>query len=267
MFIRRAPFIRMMTDLVRALEAYGLNEKEAKTYLALLELGSATAARLSEVTGINRTTLYDLLGVLAQKGAVGSAKESAILHFHATPPETLLVLLRRKTDAFRKSVPQLKARMSLLGKRPRIEFYEGTKGIEIFYNDLLDTGAVILGYGSFAIVEKVAKYITQNYRKERIARGIPTVNVTDASILRIPLIRDAKYRKLTAFHIDPALAKMPAWTYIYGGKIAVLSCTKDQPFGFSIESPALVAKERHVFELLLKKARKVDLAALARKMR
>ena len=51
-------------ELVEALEAYGLNKKQAKVYLACLELGLATVQDLAKRSGVRRTTIYSLLDEL-----------------------------------------------------------------------------------------------------------------------------------------------------------------------------------------------------------
>jgi len=54
--------------LKKSLEGIGLSEKEVAVYLALLELGSGTVSKISRYAGINRTTGYDILDSLANKG-------------------------------------------------------------------------------------------------------------------------------------------------------------------------------------------------------
>jgi hypothetical protein len=51
---------------------------------------------------------------------------------------------------------------------------------------------------------------------------------------------------------------MPTWTYIYGSKLATLSFEKEQFFGFIIESPSIVAKERFIFTNLMRRSRPLE---------
>ena len=46
------------------LEQIGLDPKEAKVYLAMLELGETTVARIAQKSKIKRTTAYDLVDSL-----------------------------------------------------------------------------------------------------------------------------------------------------------------------------------------------------------
>ena len=56
--------------VTKTLEKLGLEQKEAKIYLALLRLGQATATRISEETRIERTLCYSILSKLLDKALV-----------------------------------------------------------------------------------------------------------------------------------------------------------------------------------------------------
>jgi len=47
--------------MINELEKLGLNEKEARVYLALLELGESNIQGLSAKSSVKRTTVYDIL--------------------------------------------------------------------------------------------------------------------------------------------------------------------------------------------------------------
>ena len=48
----------MNTPLIEKLEEFGLSEKEAKVYMASLEIGEATADQIAKHSGVNRSTTY-----------------------------------------------------------------------------------------------------------------------------------------------------------------------------------------------------------------
>jgi sugar-specific transcriptional regulator TrmB len=246
----------VVADIDGALRAWGLNAKESKVYLTLLEFGEATATRLSESSGINRTTMYDLLFGLGRKGIVGAVRKGHILFFHASPPETLVSSFAKRLERVREAVPELKARMSIIGKRPTVDFYEGRGGLLRIYQDILATGKPVVSYGSFAISERASKHVTQDYRKQRIARNISTKVITDRSITKIPLFNDKKYHRLTEIYIDDSFKSFPTWLYVYGDKVAVISREKERVFGFIIESKSLAQAERFIFKRMILGARK-----------
>ena len=244
-----------MSEIETALEPWGLSVKEVKIYLALLELGEVTTVRLSERTGINRTTLYDILHALIKKGVAGSTVKENVKYFYAANPEVLINLLREKQDSLQNVLPLLRERAGIIGKRPKIEFYEGPKGIDAVHQDVLSTAKSIQAYGSYAITRKAAKYQALDFRKKRSKLKIPITAITDESAAEIEMLQEKEYRKLTKIYIDTALSEMPTWTYIYENKVATLLFEKEQFFGFIIESPSIVGKEKFLFNKLLKQVK------------
>ena len=59
-----------MATINDALKNLGLNDKEARAYAALLELGQTTAYAVAERSGLKRPTVYVVLDELRQKGLV-----------------------------------------------------------------------------------------------------------------------------------------------------------------------------------------------------
>ena len=66
------------------LAVFGLSAKEAKVYLALLELGPSTMTEVARVANINRTTGYPVLETLAAKGLVYFINEAKIQKYTPT---------------------------------------------------------------------------------------------------------------------------------------------------------------------------------------
>jgi sugar-specific transcriptional regulator TrmB len=57
-------------DLIQSLKNLGLNEKEAKVYVALLQCPGATAYLIARHSGLKRPTTYVVLEDLIDKGVV-----------------------------------------------------------------------------------------------------------------------------------------------------------------------------------------------------
>ncbi|MBI4146368.1 hypothetical protein HY489_03455 [Candidatus Woesearchaeota archaeon] len=246
-----------MPEIETALEAFGLTTKEAKIYLALLELGESTVLRLSEVTGINRTTLYDILKALARKGIIGTTDKEKIKYFSPAKPTVLLDALKRRQQAVERALPELIRRTATLGAKPKIQFYEGKEGIDAVHQDVL-SAKNIRAYGSFSIIDKAAKYQSLDFRKKRIQAKISMTAVTDASAKAIELLEKPEYRALTKLYVDPTLRELPVWTYIYENKVATLLFEKEQFYCHIIESPSMFAKEEYVFNKLLESAKPLE---------
>ncbi|MBI4087815.1 TrmB family transcriptional regulator, partial [Candidatus Kaiserbacteria bacterium] len=59
----------------KELEDLGLSEKEARVYLAALELGQNTAERIAKQASVNRSTTYVQLDSLMKMGLISTHEE------------------------------------------------------------------------------------------------------------------------------------------------------------------------------------------------
>ena len=79
---------------LEALTKAGLSEGEAKIYTTLLRLGLSKAGKISKESGLNRTSSYDALNRLIEKGLVTWVVESKIKHYQAVNPLRLMEVLQ-----------------------------------------------------------------------------------------------------------------------------------------------------------------------------
>jgi len=126
-----------MPTLEQALTGAGLSEKEAKVYLATLELGSAAAVAIARKSGINRGTTYLIAENLMLRGLMSSVDRDGTRHFSSEPPAHLLARIEKEsfTVAERKAslaaaLPELEAMVKSGLPRPAVRYYEGLQGLE-----------------------------------------------------------------------------------------------------------------------------------------
>lgn len=124
----------MLRDI---LQTIGLNEKEARIYLALLELGETSIERISEKAKIKRTTLYDVVNSLKEKGLLGWTIKNKKRYYFAVDPRELQVQLEQKIFRLKQAMPELLSITNLIDKKPQIRFYEGVEGLKEVYLDTL----------------------------------------------------------------------------------------------------------------------------------
>lgn len=232
---------------------FGLSEKEAVVYLKLLELGEATIRRISETTGINRFTLYDVLKYLIEKELAGMIIKEKVKQFYVIEPKELLRRIKEAEKKFSSIVSELEKRKAIVGVKPKIMLFEGKKGIDAVNEDVLKSRE-IFAYGSFEVVSKTLKWQAIDFVKKRLKLGIKWKGVTDSSIKKTYFYKDPKYKKLTELRIDDSLKDMQTWNYIYNNKIAILSFKKENFVGIIIEDEAVSNSYRIVFEKLWNQA-------------
>src|SRR3989338_11613851 len=89
------------------LREYGLSHKEINVYLSLLQTGISSVNRISNKSQIQRTTTYDVLKSLKEKGLVSFVTKNKKTFFEAVHPSKLISILREKQNKINKILPYL----------------------------------------------------------------------------------------------------------------------------------------------------------------
>lgn len=119
-----------MSETQEILQKLGLGEQEAKTYLALLDLGETTATKLSERTNLGRVHMYQILNKLIGKGLASELSKESVKYFSAADPKTLLADLQEKEQDLKAILPDLLIRQQEKKPETKVELYKGKKAIK-----------------------------------------------------------------------------------------------------------------------------------------
>ncbi len=131
--------------LLNILYALNLNKNEALLYLASLEIGKPKkAGELASETGINRSTAYNTLYNLKDKGFMDSVIKNDIIHFIATPLNTIIKMLEKKENEYKikKELLRRSAKdfSNLVNKKndiDQIKLYIGRDKVMDFYHNII----------------------------------------------------------------------------------------------------------------------------------
>lgn len=120
----------------------GLSEKEAKIYLALLQVDKNGVQELATRTKINRTTVYPVIESLQKKGLVSEIQDGKKVEYMAEPPERLETYVERQKVVFEEHakrlkdiIPQIKSIQREQGERPVVKYFEGRDGAISAYEE------------------------------------------------------------------------------------------------------------------------------------
>jgi sugar-specific transcriptional regulator TrmB len=160
--------------LLQELNKLGLNEKEAKAYLALLELGEASIQQISKKSGIKRTTVYDIIESLRQKGLLSSISKNKKTLFFAENPAKIEESLDEKKNVLRKILPELLSITNLMEKKPKIRYFEGIEGIKDVYRDTLNypDQELLAWVSEEAVIAFDEEFLNDYYLPKRINKKI-----------------------------------------------------------------------------------------------
>ncbi|MEA3248858.1 MAG: helix-turn-helix domain-containing protein [Patescibacteria group bacterium] len=139
----------MEDGLVRELEEIGLSEKEARVYLASLELGSSTAQSIAAKATVPRPTTYIMIESLIQRGLMSSFQKGKKRYFISEDPRLLkdifqnrLNILVKKGENINQLIPKILS-VSKLSEMPRVRMLEGEEGLKFIQQDLLTAQDIV----------------------------------------------------------------------------------------------------------------------------
>jgi HTH-type transcriptional regulator, sugar sensing transcriptional regulator len=230
----------------------GLNETEARFYLAALELGQAPVRDVAVKAGISRTNAYDVFARLLEQGLVaevGTASKKVML-VEAEPPDQLVELLdvrRRKLDAL---LPELRSLHNRSAGKPRVRFYQGLEGIKLVLDDTLAArDKKLLGILSMLdLFEVPGRAWMDDLVRRRIAAGVH-LRVIRSPVKDIRNVWPQSAADLREVRFASRGFVFTMTSYIYDSKVAIISSRREN-FAMTIESEEFVAMQRNLFEAL-----------------
>lgn len=105
-------------DVIRSLKKLGLTEYEAKAYIALVRAGPGTASKVSELSGVPRASVYDVLRGLERRGLIESRPGRPSMH-RAVSSKILVEKLGREYEKAREEALESLEKLSKIA--PKVE--------------------------------------------------------------------------------------------------------------------------------------------------
>ena len=160
-----------MNNEKNLLVEYGLRENEADVYIACLRLGASTVYKISEKVRMPKSTVYDILKSLSERGFTTYVIKSGVKYFEAVNPDKLVDILEEKKIRIKEIIPKLKEMQRTAIKKPTIEVYQGREGLKTILQDILKVRKDFLIIGNFGKFEEYFKYYASIFVKKRIEEG------------------------------------------------------------------------------------------------
>jgi sugar-specific transcriptional regulator TrmB len=241
--------------LEEQLSQLGLDAKEARFYLAALELGQASVRAIAQKAGISRTNAYDVLVRLMRKGAVtqverGTAKKRKTLEVVAEDPTRLLSNIDKQRSVLEAILPDLRSIYSRSAATPRVRIYQGVEGIRtVLYDTLKCRSKHLLGILSMRdLLDVPGRAETEAYIQDRVNRGV-SLRVLRSREKDVGDIWQSGEAELREVRYVPAGLVFTMTTWIYDDKVAIVSSRREN-FGMTIESEELAQMQRNLFSVL-----------------
>ena len=237
-------------NFIEQLAELDMNGRQAKVYMALLQLGSASAIELAKHTGFKHPTVYDVLDILKSKHLVSESFSGGRKRFCAEDPANLQEIENRRKNALDSVLPGLRELYLGGTRRPRIHFYSGPEAQYEVDEGLLNVKSGEYFY--FGSVQEMFQRNTEEYLAEfyrrRIARGIWSNAIRNPS-KEIPLdyMQPGPENLRRVRYLPAPISEDIAGLYLYDEKIAIISAVKEK-YAIIIESHDLFVLVKTIWQ-------------------
>lgn len=220
-------------ELEKALEQYGLSEKQAKVYLASLELGTASVLKIAQKSGLKRPTVYLIIEELLKENLIVKVPQERKIYYKAVNPSQLV----KQVEERKRVLESISGRLQMLyqqdSKEPKVRYYEGKDKLYKIYEEIFNSKEI---WGIFN-AEKYYHIFNEEddrhfYRILNRAGGVLYDMFEDSKIAK--KMANLKFKRgLRESKFLPKGFKVDVDILVYGDKVAM----------FALESLAVVVIE------------------------
>jgi sugar-specific transcriptional regulator TrmB len=236
--------------MVPQLKKLGLSSTEAKVYLAMLELGEATTARIAQKATLKRTTVYSAISSLRDEGLITRSKQGKRFVYYVDDPSFIVAKSREKVEVAESILPSLVSMANLVDKKPTVTFYEGIDGIKNLYRATLPYSETPL-YGwvpTSSLSGEILDWFDTEYRPKRIKKKMFFYTIAaDSDYAREYQSFDEKGLKKTLIDTSGELV-VDGSVLLYGQRSVAVYSWNDM-VGVTIESETLYKSLKSIFKI------------------
>lgn len=247
--------------MLKELQNIGLSEKEAKVYLAALDIGRATADQLAKQAKIVRSTTYVQIESLMKKGLMSTYQEDKKTYFAPESPEYLKRIFELKKQEFevRESelanfLPELLSKFEGAGDRPMVRFFNGKEGILNLRDEALTSKDKILYVLSSNdnLASILSKEERDEYSRKRADKNISTKLLYTRNEGKLP---EQPTGMTERAYLKPSELPLATDIVIYDDNVSIMTL-KGKLLGVNIKSKEVHDSMLAVFNFIWKHADK-----------
>ncbi|MDR0860334.1 MAG: hypothetical protein LBO09_05160 [Candidatus Peribacteria bacterium] len=244
-------------ELTTLLEQFGFSEKEAKIYLACLELGQAPVSSIARNVKEQRVNTHYILKNLVAKGVAQTFVKNRSAFYSVLSPDKLFQNWEAKFESFKEKLPELLAISGKFDHKPKVEFYEGLEGIKYVYRQIIlsmeSTGKFFYSFlGTTDIDPKFQKYMTDEFVPRMLQYPTKVKVIIPKQSLTHEYARSNKERH-ESIVIDDTIFDISGEIVIFGqDKVAIVMYNSEELSAVIITSKMLHNGFKNMFNLIWK---------------
>ncbi len=259
----------MNNKITTLLEEYGLDKKEIKVYLTLVEKDELNPYSLAKITGIHRSTTYAVIERLLSKGFINKVEKAEKIFYSALQINQIMSKVKEKEAILLSLVPEFEnIKKEGVSKVRVLESKESQKQFNFNLFNLIRNGKIkelyIISGGptSFLDDNKDTEDLTSKIFLVNLLKELRKKNTKNK--IEFKRIWNVKFKGsnilnlFSGFGEDKFLDKLPtlATTVIYGEYVAYLFTLNKIPQVIEIQNKFIAEENKVYFSYLWKQAKK-----------
>ncbi len=202
--------------MLEELQKLGLSKGLATVYLDLIRHGQSQVHQITQRTKFHRTSIYDYLEKLMQKGLVNFHIEKNIKMFKATSPENLTHYFEDLQNQAKKIIPSLLKQQIVEKDDVIVEVYKGIEGLKFVLNDRISLKADMfaLNIDEEIYTEILGEPYILNYLEKIKENNVKEKLITSHKATKLYETSFVDYRAVSEDFFDPTS------TLIYADRVA-----------------------------------------------
>jgi sugar-specific transcriptional regulator TrmB len=249
------------------LKKIGLDDKEITVFITVLERGRVTPAVVSKITNINRSTVYSVAKVLADKGLLHIDATSEPAYLVIESPDVLQTLITRQERELseRKSlVDEALKQLENVPKSknysvPKVRFYNEKELRDALYTRLplwAESSLAIKepswwGFQDVSLVENFPEWIIDHYKI--IPKTVSTHMFTNAKPSERDIHEKVSDERRTVKYLDEKNNEFTATQAVLGDYVIYVMTNEKPYYMIEIHDRVMAHNLRETFKLLWEK--------------
>lgn len=241
-----------MKDFVKSL---GANEKEARSFLVLLELGAQPISVIAKQMGVPRSSMYLIVEKLKELSLVEELERDGIKYVQCIPVKNLEdVLMARERDiqqkmsVLREKLPEFNELEKRLSITPKVKYFEGKKNVMNMYENIMKEEDFYAFFNPSLVKSMMPEYhylLPKTIKKH--GREVREILVDSPEAREYKKEFESKKHQI---RILPKTSTFQTDTIICMSKIYMVAYGTNEVSAVEIHNPTLAQSQRVIFELV-----------------
>ena len=221
----------------------GFSNNESRVYLSLIKLGSSKAGMIAKHAELDRSSTYNALKSLLQKGLVSYVTIGKTKWFQSSSSNNIVNYLSKKLESAKDILPDLEKIRKQNKLRENVTLFKGFKGVKTIFEDILSNAEENLIFGSEGQFSQTMPLFANQFSQRLESKGIRIKSI----------IRSNRSKSKRNYRFIPSTSESPVVTNIYDDKIAIIVWS-DVPEAILIENKKAADAYRDYFSFMWKHA-------------